>query len=33
MNSPTDYLWIPLVTGDNAFERITQLDLILLPPR
>ena len=23
----------PLVTGDNAFERVTQLDLILLPPR
>lgn len=24
---------LPLVTSDNAFERISQLDLILLPPR
>lgn len=24
---------LPLVTGDNAFERVSQLDLILLPPR
>lgn len=24
---------LPLVTGDNAFERVAQLDLILLPPR
>lgn len=24
---------LPLVTGDNAFERVTNLDLILLPPR
>jgi hypothetical protein len=23
---------LPLVTGDNAFERINHLDLILLPP-
>ncbi|MBD2700914.1 PIN domain-containing protein [Spirosoma sp. BT702] len=24
---------LPLITGDNAFERVSQLDLILLPPR
>lgn len=23
---------LPLITGDNAFERVTNLDLILLPP-
>ena len=24
---------LPLVTGDNAFERVSRLDLLLLPPR
>ncbi|MBD2751492.1 PIN domain-containing protein [Spirosoma validum] len=24
---------LPIVTGDSAFERVSQLDLILLPPR
>ncbi|MVM40783.1 PIN domain-containing protein [Spirosoma sp. HMF3257] len=24
---------LPIVTGDNAFERVAHLDLILLPPR
>lgn len=27
------FINLPLVTGDSAFERISQLDLILLPPR
>ena len=27
------FVGLPLITGDSAFERISRLDLILLPPR